>query len=88
MSRVLKQTVGKNKRIQSHLPGEERESYKNLSSVPYCFLFYFLEKHQKRQIEMDTNDHPCADHFDRKYLGTETPATYGITRSQSLPSRG
>lgn len=47
--------------------------------VPQSFFFGFLERHQKRQVEMETDGHPCADHFASKYLGADTQSgTHGV----------
>lgn len=71
MARTLKLTLRKNERI---LPSEKKSHVGIYAlSVLYSFFFGFLEKHQKRQIEMKTSEHSYADHFDSKYLGADTP---------------
>ena len=56
MARTLKLTLGENERICRLLPSEKKKSWRNLHSlsVEKSFLFGVLEKHQERQIEMET----------------------------------
>lgn len=70
----------KSKRIQSLLSSEKKKTCRNLGSVySLSLVFGFLEKHQKRQIEMEPCDHPSVGQSDSECLGTGTP----VSQSQS-----
>lgn len=52
---------------------KKKKSHRKLGSLlPTLSSLVFLEKHQKRPIEMETNAHLGADGFGNKYLGTDT----------------